>query len=78
MTSVGTLKLKARDELTRIFESDRPGTRFQDLNQKQQSIAAVRFYVDQIHNPLKTNISEEDADLAVVDGSNDLEHFPIM
>jgi len=64
--------LKARDELMRIYASSHSGRGFHDLNASKQSIAAVRFYIDQIHNPLKTNISEEDVDAAIVDGSNDL------
>lgn len=65
------LKMKAREELIRGYESS-PVSKFSALNTKQQSIEAVRFYIARIHNPLKTFISDEDVDGGVVDGSDDL------
>lgn len=65
------LKLKARDELVRLTEKDLQ-TKFSILNAKQQSVAATKFYIREIRNPIASTIAEEDIALGVVDGANDL------
>jgi hypothetical protein len=65
------LKLKARDELIRLTEKDLQ-TKFGSLNAKQQSVAATKFYVREIRNPVSSSIAEEDISFGVVDGANDL------
>ncbi len=66
-----TLKEKARDALLAATEKEQ-GVQFSPLNQKQQSIAAARFYMREIHNPQKTAIEEDDILEGTVDGANDL------
>ena len=65
------LKVKARDELVRLTERELE-RKFGGLHPKQQSIAATKFYIRQIHNPVATIIDDDDIDLGVVDGGNDL------
>ena len=65
------LKVKARDELVRLTERELH-TKFAQLNAKQQSIAAAKFYIREIHNPIATVIDDDDTALGVVDGGNDL------
>ena len=65
------LKVKARDELVRLTELELH-SKFVALNAKQQSIAATKFYVREIHNPIATVIDDDDIDLGIVDGGNDL------
>jgi AIPR protein len=69
--AAGTLKLTAREELIRLYNAHN-NPKFTQINSKQQSIAAARFYIDQIHNPVKSSISDDDLDEGIVDGSNDL------
>ena len=47
-------------------------TKFGKLNSVQQSHALAQFYIKQIHNKLKSEISDEDLQFALVDSSNDL------
>jgi hypothetical protein len=65
------LKMKARDELLRLTERELQG-KFVAFNAKQQSIAATKFYIREIHNPIAMVIDDDDIDLGVVDGGNDL------
>ena len=65
------LKVKARDELVRLTERELE-RKFGDLHAKQQSIAATKFYIREIHNPVAMVIDDDDIDLGVVDGGNDL------
>jgi hypothetical protein len=65
------LKMKARDELVRLTERELE-RKFGELHAKQQSIAATKFYIREIHNPVATVIDDDDIDLGVVDGGNDL------
>jgi hypothetical protein len=65
------LKLKARDELTRLTEKDLQ-TKFGSLNAKRQSVAATKFYIREIRNPVSSSIAEEDLSFGIVDGANDL------
>lgn len=67
----GELKTKARDELVRVTERE-TGGRFSELSEKQKSIAAAKFYVREIHNPVKNYISDDDVVEGLVDGKNDL------
>jgi hypothetical protein len=64
-------KVKARDELIRFAEEDTQ-QKFQNLSSVQQSHELTRFYVKQIHNRTKTEISDDELDLAIVDGASDL------
>jgi hypothetical protein len=64
-------KVKARDELIRFAEEDTQ-QKFQNLSSVQQSHELTRFYVKQIHNRTKTEISDDELDLAIVDGPSDL------
>ena len=65
------IKIKARDELIRLAEKD-TGTAFRNLNAKQQSIQATKFYIREIHNPTRFQISEDDLEEGLVDGKDDL------
>lgn len=64
-------KVKAREELIRFAERE-TGTSFHNLKAIQQSHLLTKFYVKEIHNRTKTEISDEDLALAIVDGKNDL------
>jgi hypothetical protein len=64
-------KLKARDEFIAFAESETK-EKFGKLNAIQQSHALTRFYVKEIHNRLRAEISDDDLELAVVDSANDL------
>lgn len=66
-----TLKMKSRDELVRLTEADL-GVGFGTLNSRQQSIAVAKFYVREIHNLVRSYISDDDLLDAIVDGNNDL------
>ena len=65
-------KLKARDAFVH-FAEELTKQKVQNLNQVQQSFALTRFYISEIRNCLRAEISDEDLDLAIVDGSNDLD-----
>ena len=65
------LKAKARDALVHLTERELHA-KFGTLNHKQQSIAATKFYIREIHNPVATVIDDDDIDLGIVDGGNDL------
>ena len=65
------LKLRARDELIRLHQKN-TGSDFHELNPKQQSIAATSFFIEEILNPTRTAISEEDIADGIVDGADDL------
>jgi AIPR protein len=67
-----TLKLKAREELIRLYSADDSFSNFNSLNDKQKSVQLTRFYIDEIHNKQKTEISEDEIDQGLVDGANDL------
>jgi hypothetical protein len=67
----GTKKLKARDEFVRFTEHYLK-ERFAKLNPVQQSFALTQFYIKEIHNRIRSEISDEDLELAIVDGSKDL------
>jgi hypothetical protein len=43
-----------------------------NLSQVQQSLALTQFYIEKIHNFTKTEISEDDIEAGLVDGSGDL------
>lgn len=64
-------KVKARDELIRFAEAETQ-TKFHKLNAIQQSHELTRFYVKEIHNRTKTEVSDEDLGLGLVDGKDDL------
>ncbi|OQW59172.1 MAG: hypothetical protein A4S14_04020 [Proteobacteria bacterium SG_bin9] len=66
-----TKKIKARDEFV-AFSEHELGQKFGSLNAVQQSHALTRFYVKEIHNRLRSEISDDDLDLAIVDSANDL------
>jgi len=65
------LKAKARDALVHLTERELH-VKFGTLNAKQQSIAATKFYTREIHSPVATVIDDDDIDLGIVDGGNDL------
>ncbi len=46
---------------------------FGKLNDKQRSFALARFYVSEVHNPLRYLISEDDFERGWVDGRDDLD-----
>jgi hypothetical protein len=64
-------KTKARDELIRFAEEETQ-QKFHKLSGVQQSHELTRFYVKEIHNRIKTEISDDDLELAIVDGGSDL------
>jgi hypothetical protein len=65
------IKIKARDELFRIYKNQ-TGEDFGKLKEHNQSLQATRFYINEIRNPLSISISEDEIDAGQVDGSNDL------
>ena len=65
------LKIQARDELVRITQ-DELTTKFEKLSARQQSIAATKFYVREIHSPVRSFIADDEMDAAIVDGKDDL------
>jgi AIPR protein len=64
-------KTKARDELIR-FAEDETQQKFHKLSGIQQSHELTRFYIKEIHNRIKTEVSDDDLELAIVDGGSDL------
>ena len=66
-----TKKLKARDEFMRFTERFLQ-EKFGKLNAIQQSYALTTFYVNEIHNRVRSEIIGEDLELAAVDAANDL------
>jgi len=64
-------KIKARDFFIPYAEQyyDQP---IEKIPQAKQSIAAARFYVQEIYNRTQSEISDEDIDLSIVDGKGDL------
>ncbi len=69
--AVDTMKLKAREELQRIYLNN-TGEYFNKLSSKQQSLEATRFFIKEILNQQRTGISDEDIDDGTVDGADDL------
>jgi hypothetical protein len=69
--SVEVKKAKARDELIRFAEEETQ-QKFHKLSSLQQSHELTRFYVKEIHNRIKTEISDDDLESAIVDGGSDL------
>ena len=66
-----TKKLKARDEFVHFAERFL-GEKFGKLNSVQQSFALTHFYVKEIQNRARSEISDEDLELDIVDAANDL------
>ena len=66
-----TKKIKARDEYVNFIEKESKA-KLGSLSKRQQSLGFVRFYVKQIHNKLRSEISDEDLELGLVDGANDV------
>jgi hypothetical protein len=64
-------KTKARDELI-SFAEEETQQKFHKLSAVQQSHELTRFYIKEIHNKTKTEISDDDLELAIVDGASDL------
>lgn len=64
-------KSKARDALIQFAEKE-TDVNFHSLKTHQQSIELTRFYIKEIHNRTRTDISDEDLALAIVDGPHDL------
>lgn len=64
-------KVKARDELVRFAEKETE-QKFHNLSGIQQSHELTRFYIKEIYNRTRTEISDEDLALALVDGAQDL------
>ena len=73
----GVKKVKAREEFI-AFAERQFGAKFSTLNRIQQSRALVYFYIRQIHNTLKTDISDDDIELAIVDGGNTQTRKPAL
>lgn len=67
----GVKKLKARDEFV-AFAEELLQTKFGKQNSVQQSHALAQFYIKQIHNKLRGEISDDDLQLALVDAPSDL------
>jgi hypothetical protein len=59
----GTKKLKARDEFVRFTEHYLK-ERFAKLNPVQQSFALTQFYIKEIHNRIRSEISDEDLEFS--------------
>ncbi len=71
MTAAEVYKIKARDELVRLYAGG-DWQVFNALPDKQKSVKLALFYVEEIHNKSGFIISDEDIEWGVVDGSNDL------
>lgn len=64
-------KLNVRQEYTR-FVKETLGEDLGKLNDKQRTLALTEFYIMEIHNRLRGNISEEDFDEGYVDAGGDV------
>jgi AIPR protein len=64
-------KIKARDEFVAFAEKESE-QQFSKLSMVQQSHQLARFYVKEIYNRVRTEVSDEDLSLAIVDGASDL------
>ena len=64
-------KIKARDEFI-PFAEQHWGQSIEKIPPTKQSIALARFYVQEIYNRTQSEISDDDMDLAIVDGKGDL------
>jgi hypothetical protein len=67
----GIRKLRAREEFAH-FAEDLLQLKFGKQNSVQQSFALTHFYIKEIHNKLRTEIPDDDLQVAIVDASNDL------
>jgi hypothetical protein len=67
----GVKKLKARDEFV-AFAEELLQTKFGKQTSVQQSHALAQFYIKQIHNKLRSEISDDDLQFALVDAPSDL------
>jgi hypothetical protein len=65
-------KLKARDEFVH-FAENLSKEKFGKLNAVQQSFALTQFYIKEIRNRIRAEISDEDLEVAIVDGRDDLD-----
>src|SRR5437868_2036575 len=65
-------KIKARDEFVH-FAENMTSQKFANLNAVQQSFTLTQFYIKEMRNRLRPEISDEDLQFAIVDGSNDLD-----
>lgn len=70
--NVSSKKLKARDEFVH-FPENLTKHKFGSLNDVQQSFALTHFYIKEIRNRVRTEILDEDLELAIVDGPKDLD-----
>jgi len=64
-------KRRSRDDLKHFAHSVYKSS-WEHLSAPQQSIALTRFYIQEIYNQFNSEISEDDIELGVVDGANDL------
>lgn len=71
MVAADVHKIKARDELVRLYAEGDWQT-FNALQDKQKSIKLALFYIEEIHNKTSFMISDEDVEWGIVDGANDL------
>ena len=69
--TTGTTKPKARQRYTE-FVKERLGKELGQTNSRERSHALIRFYIEEIHNPIRTSISPEDTEIGLVDGPGDL------
>ena len=65
-----TRKLRARQDYKEFTETKAEQT-FGSLNAQQRTQFLTQFYVEEIHNPQNTLISEDDFDRGCVDSSGD-------
>lgn len=67
-----TKKIRARDQfkefLRRHFSKD-----YGQMTDWEKTVAGVRFYVAEVHNPLSWYISEDEIEDGITDGPNDLD-----
>ncbi len=70
--NVGNKKLKARDEFVH-FAEDLTKETLGNLNAVQQSFALTHFYIKEIRNRVRVEMTDEDLELAIVDGPGDLD-----
>ena len=70
--NANTKKLKARDEFTH-FAENLTKEKFGNLNAVQQSFALTHFYIKEIRNRLRVELTDEDLEFAIVDGAGDLD-----
>lgn len=64
-------KIKARDRI-RDFAKSEFNSEFDAMKDAERSVVLLKFYISEIHNKTRTEIDEDQFDLGLVDGKDDL------